>query len=292
MHRNMIVDLNNIIFTTRFAKVKTPSGRQRKEQYVTELIFKEAITAIVNKALELKADAIVVARDSPNVWRKDIHPDYKGNREHNDVYYQETIDAAELCTDFFKTCTNVAVVEAPRAEADDVIAVFCQESEGVENVILSSDKDFVQLLDERTQLFSPPQNVFRESEDVAYDLFLKCVRGDTNDNIKSAFPRVRETRLRKAWDDELEMVNLLETVRKDNQKVGDVLEFNRKLICLDSQPEDIRTSILNAIQSARGNRFGELRIMRYFAEHNLKDHADILAYKERPLKGHFVFKAK
>lgn len=284
-HRNLIVDLNNNVFSTRYSKIKTPGRNQRKEEYVTELIFKDMITYIAKFANENKANSILIACDSPHVWRKDLYAEYKGASNHEDVYYDECIAAANLCKEFFRECTNSSVVEVPRTEADDIIAVFCQESEGVENIILSSDKDFIQLIDENTRLYSPTQKVWRESEDPDYDLFVKCIRGDKNDNVMSAFPRVYATRLEKAWNDPLEMQNLVETVRKDGVKVGDALDHNRSLIDLARIPDYIKNDIRAAITKPAQKAFGEFRIARFFTKNNLKKFNDILTYKERPLRG-------
>jgi len=289
-HKNLIVDLNNLIFITRYASIKTPSRSQPKEEYVTELIFKETLGSIVYFANTFKADSVVIACDSSNVWRKDIHPEYKAGRDHDDVYYRETIEAADLTKKFFRECTNAAVIEVPRCEADDIIGVFVQESEGVENVILSSDKDFIQLIDENTTLYSPAQKTWRESDDGEYELFLKCIRGDRGDNILSAYPRVRETKLKEAWDDPYKMQNLMETVRKDGQKVKDAFDFNTKLIDLSMQPDDIREDIVNALNAPYPSNYGELKMMAWLGKHNLKEHADMLSFKERPLKKKFILK--
>lgn len=290
MHTNLIVDLNNLVFATRFAKIKTPSSRRRKEEYVKEMIFKEVILSIVKFANEFKSDAIAIACDSSKVWRKDFYPEYKANRDHADVYYEETIEAAELTKQFFRECTNVMVFEVERTEADDIIAVMCQESENVKNIILSSDKDFVQLIDANTTLYSPTQGVWRETDDAGYDLFLKCIRGDAGDNIRASYPRVRTTKLEEAWQDEYKLLNLMETVRKDGVKVGDAFEQNRVLIDLTAQPSGIRSDILKEVSRPNHRKFGELKMMQFLSNHNLKAFADMLQFKEKPLKGMYKLK--
>lgn len=292
-HHNLLVDLNNIVFATRFSKIASPSSAKRKEEYVPELIFKDALIAIVKYANEFKTNAIVIACDSPRVWRKDIFPEYKANRDHADIYYEETIEAANMLKTFFRDCTNVAVLEVPRTEADDIIAVFCQESdETVMNTILSSDRDFVQLIDENTFLYSPSQQKQRTTEDAAYDLFFKCIRGDMNDNISSAYPRVWEKKLKEAWEDEYKMLNLMETVRKDGVKVGDAYSLNKNLIDLTAQPPEIKKQIIKEIRSPVQRKFGELRMMKWLGDHNLKKFANMIQYKERPLKGLFKLSDK
>lgn len=283
-HRNLVVDLNNNVFMIRHATIKTPKRNERREQFVKELIFKELVKYVVTFANEHKCDSIVIACDSPKVWRKDLYLDYKDS-SHEDVYYEDCIEAANLAKEFFRTCTNSIVLEVPHTEADDIIAIYCNESEGVENIILSSDKDFMQLINERTRLYSPPQKKFREAEDPQYELFFKCIRGDRNDNIDSAYPRVRETKLKEAWDDPMAMQNLLETVRRDGKKVGECYDFNKKLIDLTMQPDWVKNDIRAAITTSQSKNFGEMRVMAFFGKNNLKKFSDMLTYKERPLRG-------
>jgi hypothetical protein len=275
---------------TRHMMIKTPSRNARKDPFATELILKELITFIVRFANDKKCDSILIACDSKKVWRKDIYPEYKNNGGSEDIYYDDCIAAANLTKEFFADCTNASVISVPKTEADDIIGVFCAESEGVDNIILSTDRDFIQLINNRTRLYSPAQKKFRETDDADFDLFLKCVRGDRNDNIESAYPRVRETKLRDAWDNPLEMKNILETVRNDGKRVGDVYTFNRKLIDLREQPDHIKQDIRDALEKSSTNNFGELKIMGWLGKNNLKKFASMLEYKERPLRNHIKWK--
>lgn len=285
-HKNLIVDLNNNIFVTRFAKIRTPKGRQRKEAFAREMIFKETVSYIVRTAMAHKCDGIVVTVDSPTrSWRKELYPEYKQSEQELDIYYDDCINAANLTKEFFKTCTNAMVLEVKGAEADDIIGVFAQEcGDDVENEILSSDKDFIQLINDQTSLYSPPQKKYRTSEDPEYDLFVKCIRGDKNDNLPSAYPRVRETVLQKAWEDSYEMQNLMETVRKDGVKVGDAYEFNKSMIDLTLQPTDLRDEIIEAIKKPYKPSFGEFKIMKFFVNNYLKEHKSMLERTLLPLK--------
>lgn len=286
MHTNLIVDINNGVFRTRFGKLKTPGRNQRKDPYAKEFIFKELVDSIVRSAIEFKCDAILIACDSPNVWRKQVYDLYKVKDEEKDVYYQDCIDAADMCKRFFDQCTNSKVIQVPRAEADDVIAIFCQENPGtVKNIILSSDKDFIQLIDENTSLYSPQQKVFRETEDAKFDLFLKCIRGDQNDNIPSAYPRVRETKLKEAWNDPVALQNLFETVTKSGGKVYDLYQRNKQLIDLTQQPIDVKNAIKQEIYKTVPKRFSDFKVAKFFVENNLKEFSNMLNMRDKPLRG-------
>lgn len=285
MHTNLIVDLNNTAFMIRHSSLKNPRRNQKKEAFARELIFKEMISYITRFAVEQKVDAIAIMCDSPHVWRRDIYPEYKEKAHSEDVYFDDCLNAANIAKDFFRNCTNASVFEVPKTEADDLIALFVNESEGVNNIIMSSDRDFVQLITDKTTLYSPAQKIFRTCEDAGYELFLKCIRGDRNDNIFSAYPRVRETVLQKAWEDPYEMQNLMENVRSDGKRVGDAYDFNKKLIDLTLQPADIKKDIRGHLADPQDTNFSEFKIMRFYATNFLKEYADSLKHRYRPLKG-------
>lgn len=266
-HHNLIVDINNYTFMMRHAKLRPVSSHRKKERNAVEVIFIETVKSIINRASILGVDSLVICRDSRDVWRKDIYEAYKANHLSSieDPYYEDVIKAIDLMCEFFQDYTAAAVLSVPRCEADDIVAVWCQESTGVHNTILSSDQDFVQLIDEDTELYSPSRKDFIRSENPAYDLFVKCIRGDRGDNIFSAYPRVREDRLARAWDDPIEMMNVLEHLRKDGKRVGDVLESNIDLIDLSCQPPYIRADIVDAINRYTPSVFSKLKAIGYFA---------------------------
>lgn len=277
MHTNLIVDINNLVFAYRHAKIKPASSIRTKQKFVTESLFIDCLSAIFRLGKKLKASSIVVMRDSPNIWRKDIYPEYKANHTSSldDIYYKDTVAAADMLCDFLETYTTAWVFSYARAEADDLIGIWCQES-SENNVILSSDKDFIQLVDLKTTLYSPVQDVFRETEDPEYDLFLKCIRGDSGDHVRSAFPKVRETLLKRAWNDNIEMLNLLETVRSDGIRVGDALSLNISLIDLTQQPEAMRKSVINMFRQKSSNPYNMTKAYRFFGEMGLKERVEVL----------------
>lgn len=286
---NLIVDLNNIAFATRFAKVKNPPSRRRKEKFVTESLLKEILQSIVYHANHNQCTGVVIAQDSKKVWRKDVYPLYKeSSTTDEDVYYSETLAAADLVVEYFRDNTSAYVLATPKCEADDVIAIWCQSSSS-NNLILSTDKDYIQLVNDKTKLYSPVQRVFRETDDPQFDLFVKCIRGDKNDNIRSAFPRVRVDKLRKAWDDDYELLNLLETVRPDGTKVGEAFDLNQKLIDLSMQPDSIRQAVINTINSYQPSVYSELGTMKWLADKGLKTASNMMQFKDKCLKSSPIF---
>lgn len=168
-------------------------------------------------------------------WRKDFYTRYKVNR---DLIYaaktekekedQEVLNEAftDLVT-YLDQKTNVTVLQNPRAEADDMIAIFIQSHPNDNHVLISSDSDYFQLLKYgNVKIYDPVKDILITQEGIFddngkrlsfilgsnakikvgkpdpnfvcnpdwynYALFLKCVRGDQTDFIFSAYPGVRE----------------------------------------------------------------------------------------------------
>ncbi len=295
MTTNLLVDLNNFVVSLRHSKFKPVTSARKKERFFKETLFLESLRSILFHASKLKASRLVIASDSKNCWRKDIYPEYKDNHKIDqieDFYHQDTIDVLNLLADFFRDYTGAYVLSYPRAEGDDIIGVWVTESYGANNVILSTDRDYVQLVSDTTKLYSPVQGVYRETEDAGFDLFVKCIRGDKNDNIRSAYPKVRETVLKKAWENEIDFLNLVETVHPGG-KVGDLLSFNASLIDLTAQPDAMRAGIVSLIENYVPAKYKESDVLRFMGEIGLKGGtADILSGREVLLRNSPVFRSQ
>ena len=92
---------------------------------------------------------VVLCLESSNVWRKDIFPHYKANRKKTK---DDSHDWGTVFGYFENYLSEIDEVfpwmqlRVPRAEADDIIAVVCQQFHCDEKImILSNDKDFMQL---------------------------------------------------------------------------------------------------------------------------------------------------
>jgi hypothetical protein len=114
------------------------------------------------------------------------------------------------------------------------------------------------ILTEKTPLLLYPTDRIRfiqrqETFDSRWELFLKCIRGDNRDNIRSSFPRVPETRLHKAFHDQNEFVKLINDSFGNGdhrQQVKPLFEMNKRLIDLAAQPQEIKDRMDAVITSA------------------------------------------
>ena len=85
----------------------------------------------------------------------------------------------------------IVQISVDNTEADDIIAYLTKLYAKERKVIASSDKDFIQLLDENTVIFSPTKKVFMNNKDVleTYNIhpinfaLARAIVGDVSDNL-------------------------------------------------------------------------------------------------------------
>ncbi len=177
----------------------------------------------IKKAWEdFEADHIVFCLEGRS-WRKDYYEPYKRNRQESrdalspsqaeeEKIFWETFDAFK---DFVTTKTNCTVMQHPELEADDLIAGWTQAHPDDEHVIISTDGDFAQLIAPNVSQYNGVSNTIithegyfddkkkqpvidkktgleKPAPQPDYMLFEKCMRGDTSDNVFSAYPGVRK----------------------------------------------------------------------------------------------------
>jgi len=292
----MLIDANNFGFITRHSKLQTAASERQKDPMAVQVILFHMIEGAFNIAKLLGATTIIVVEDSPNNWRRQKFEGYKANsKSSEDIYFDEVIKAIGLFSTFIREQTNGIVLKVDDCEGDDVISVWCANSSGVKNIILSSDTDYTQLYSEETSIYSPTQKVFRTSENVDYDLFVRCIRGG-KDNVTSAYPRVRETVLKAAWEDPIKMTYLMETnLNKSTEEdaipdyVKDRYAFNKSMIDRHAMPNHLQQYTLGHIKQQLSNATiqprSDLSALKFLGKLNIKNQDNMFNHKEHLLRG-------
>lgn len=154
-------------------------------------------------------------------WRKDYYEPYKRNRQEardalspkdaeEDKVFWETFDDFK---EYIHEKTNCTVLHHSNLEADDLIAGWIASHPNDNHVIISTDGDFAQLIAPNVKQYNGVTGVTTTHEgyfdekgkpvkdkktgevkgapDPEWLLFEKCMRGDTSDNVFSAYPGVR-----------------------------------------------------------------------------------------------------
>lgn len=285
----ILMDLANLFFKSKHIASRA-SSEWEKIGMALHLTF-SSVQSIVKRYAGGEPIHVVFCLEGRS-WRKEFYEPYKRNRAVKnasltpaevelDKVFWETY---EHLTTYLREKTNVSVLRCPVAEADDIIARFVHLHPGDEHYIVSSDSDFAQLIAPNVKQYNSvsghlitvdgyyddrgrPVKDKKSGEhkllgDPGYLLFEKCMRGDTSDNVFSAYPGVRTKSTKKS-------VGLMEAYADRNTKGFNwnnlmlqrwvdhegtehrVLDdYNRNVILCDlsAQPQEIKDLVDGAIR--------------------------------------------
>jgi len=296
----MIVDTANILFRVASAHGKYNSGGSAEDQ--AGLALHMALNTLKSHYNRVKPDQMALTFEGANNWRKAYTRSeecvskriYKANRVKDDsmIPFFELIKAFEQLA---REHTSLVCLSNPNCEGDDLFSAYVQKytGEGDEVVGLSGDKDFVQLLKfEGFSLLNPDKlgaerNKDKEGNliDPYYFMFEKAFRGDTGDNVMPAYPRVRSTRMKKAFTDQYELTNMLNETWSFNEpstgeerifRVGDLFEENQILMNLEKQPQWVKDEMTKTLEHEVVNhgKFSLFHFQKFCGKYNLKKIGD------------------
>ena len=250
-------------------------------------------------------------------WRKDFYPPYKANRkvtmdkrsvreqEDDELFFESYNDL----TKFLEERTNCSVIQQSNAEADDLIATWIQQHPDDNHVIVSTDSDFYQLIAPNVTQYNGTTDqivtlegfknaktgewvIDKKTKEVKtpvvpeWVLFEKCVRGDSADNVFSAYPGARlkgtknKTGITEAYNDRhtggFNFNNFMLQRWVDHEeaehRVRDDFERNMTLIDLTKQPDDIKAECIARVDEAKAkepiSQVG-IHFMKFCAKWNL-----------------------
>lgn len=269
-------------------------------------------------------------------WRKDYYEPYKRQRtearaaqspreQEEEKVFWETFDQFK---DFVINKTNTTVLHHPRLEADDLIAGWIKEHPTDNHVIISTDGDFAQLIAPNvkqyngvSQITTTHEGYFDEKNKPVIDkktkevkpapdpewlLFEKCMRGDSSDNIFSAYPGVREKGtknkigLREAFADRsakgFNWNNMMLQRWTDHEgtehRVKEDYERNVLLCDLTAQPADIK-EIIKEVITAEEHKIKNIqqvgiRLLKFCAEYDLQKISEQVQSYAEPLNARYV----
>jgi DNA polymerase-1 len=143
-------------------------------------------------------------------------------------------------------CLPIKQLYVTDCEADDAIAIltknFSLNDENTKNIIVSSDKDFYQLVNDQTIIWNPNKKTTVEVQDILDEFqihpinfaLFKSIVGDRGDNVtgvKSVGSKTVENNLQMLKENnQWAIQDCLERLEKDNKKLFDKIQSNKDLI--------------------------------------------------------------
>ena len=223
---------------------------------------------------------LIICCDGRNTWRKDVFPFYKQNRKKTRAAsgydWGKIFDVLNTIREELDEHFPYKVIHNDRAEADDIIAILAKNWIDEKVLILSGDKDFMQLQKfDNINQYSPVQKKFLRTKDPKEFLFEHIVRGDVGDGIPNCLSK-DSTFVTGDRQKPVTKKRLDEWMKAGKVTTGDVTWFdrNRRLIDLEYIPEDLRDEIILQYEAAKplhsGDELAARRgLLNYFIKHRL-----------------------
>ena len=231
---------------------------------------------------------LVICCDSKHYWRRDYFPNYKANRKKDRASsgydWDFIFTTLNGIRDEIKEHFPYKVLEVYGAEADDIIATLIKnEYNDPDTIIISSDKDFIQLHGLHVKQYSPVSKKFVNGtvpQDYLREHIIKGDRSDGVPNVLSPDDTFTESKRQKPIRKTM-LITLTEAMEKWEPK--DLFQLakcnrdtwvrnwqrNETLIDLNKIPDDIRNEILREFKDTQtGDRS---KLFNYFVEHKLNN---------------------
>lgn len=165
--------------------------------------FVGSVVNIQKLVEKFKVQEVIVCFDGPDAGmrRRSIHKEYKGKRGRKKRFSvvkigdeKELVDNEQeqlkLLYSFLKHLP-VKVVVVPYYEADDVIGYLVSKNQQYTNIIVSADKDYLQLVNANTFVWSPQKKILYTPEVLTAEwktspenlTYVRALIGDSSDKL-------------------------------------------------------------------------------------------------------------
>ena len=234
-----------------------------------------------------KYGELVICCDSKHYWRRDYFPNYKANRKKDRASsgydWDFIFTTLNSVRDEIKEHFPYKVLEVYGAEADDIIATLVKYEKSDDTIIISSDKDFIQLHSHKVKQYSPVSKKLVNGTTPQHYLREHIIKGDRSDgvpNVLSPDDTFTESKRQKPIRKTM-LITLTEAMEKWEPK--DLFQLakcnrdtwmrnwqrNETLIDLNKIPDDIRNDILREFKDTKtGDRS---KLFNYFVKNKLNN---------------------
>ncbi|MBQ6621652.1 MAG: DNA polymerase I [Mogibacterium sp.] len=238
--RLVMIDGNSLLFRAYFAM---------REMVTRDGVYTHGVFAFINMLNKILADYepdyIGVAFDmKAKTFRHEKYPAYKAGRLATPV---ELLSQIPLTQEVLRAM-NIAVLQKETYEADDIIGTVTRKATeaGVESVIITGDKDELQLIDENTRVVINKRGVtdfdiydvekMRERYDLTPLQFidLKGLMGDKSDNIPG-IPGVGEKQVIALLKQYGSVESVVEHADEIKGKLGENVRANTEIALLSKE---------------------------------------------------------
>lgn len=222
-----LVDGSGFIFRAYFALAYSGRGGMTNPEGVPVSAVYGFTQMLLKLLKDYHAPYIAVIFDPKGgSFRNELYPEYKANR---DAPPEDLVPQFPLVRDATRAF-DIPALEVPGYEADDLIAAYakCAQEKGKKVVIVSSDKDLMQLVNENVRMLDPMKNVWVDRAAVIEKFGVppervtdvQALAGDSTDNI----PGVPGIGIKTA----AELINEFGSLEQLLQRAGEIKQPKRR----------------------------------------------------------------
>ena len=271
----IIIDMNQISLASLMMDLNMRKSNEVDEGMVRHMILNSV--RLHRSDFHKEFGEVVLTYDSKHYWRRDYFPNYKAGRKKGREKDSKDWDAIFNCLNKikaeFKENLPYKYLEIYGCEADDIIATLCKNFQDEKIMIVSGDKDFIQLHKyPNVKQYSPILKKMVNGHNPTTYIKEHILKGDTSDGVPNVLSQdntftdgIRQRPLgRKKIETWLDMHidDLPEEVKRNYQR-------NEKLINLDNVPEILEKVIIDEFDKAPcGDRS---KLLNYFIKSRLKN---------------------
>jgi len=272
----IIVDLNQVMLSNLMMQLGNHTNAKIEENMVRHMILNSLRSYKVKFGNEY--GELVIAADNYNYWRKKFFPYYKANRkksqEKSDLDWGAIFETLNKIRQEIKDYFPYRVIEIESAEADDVIATLVREhSENEKILIMSGDKDFIQLhIWPDVKQYDPVRKRWITHNDPEQYLKEHVLKGDSGDGVPNILSEdncfvvgsrqkpLTAKRIAKILNTDPE--NLEANIARNYFR-------NAMLIDLSNVPEEIKEKVITSYNEQSGK--DRSKLMNYFISNKLRN---------------------
>lgn len=292
----IIIDLQQIMIANLFVSLKNYTNDELNEDFLRHMV----LNSIRSYRQKFKSDygEIVIASEGKEIWRKDVYPYYKANRkkirDESGLDWNSIFDSLHKIRDEIKDNFRYPVIHVDKCEADDIIATLCEKFGDVlsppdeddifsmmnpnrseeDILILSCDKDFIQLHSySNVKQFDPIRKSYISHPSPEKYLKEHIIRGDSGDGVPNILSPddtfVSGSRQKRLSTTKVDFWISQKPEEFCTNEMLRNFKRNEQMIDLECVPQNLKDEVISQYEAQMNKPKSNL--MNYFIKNRLKN---------------------
>jgi hypothetical protein len=273
----IIVDLSQVMLSNLMMQIGNHTNAKIEENMVRHMVLNSLRS--YNTKFSDEFGEMIIACDNTNYWRKQLFPYYKANRKKNqeksEMDWKAVFECLNKIRAELKEFFPYRVIDIESAEADDIIATLVGDADyGTDILILSGDKDFIQLHKySHVKQYDPVRKKWIKHDDPDRYLAEHILKGDSGDGVPNVLSPdncfVVGERQKPLTQKKIDALIELGIEGKVDHPMARNYYRNKQLIDLSMIPNEVKIKILESYE-AQSNK-GRDKMFNYFISNKLKN---------------------